>query len=1605
MKARPPLAVVECHSRGTPARASREATYPFGQTFWQNASLDYSFIRLNWQALRPLFSGRLGPSNFVRALLFFLLSLAGARSSEAQQTRWQNVSLGDWFVSGNWDMGVPNSGLQASIPNGGSALINAPGATTPVLFVVADSTGATSSLFVSGAGGGALTVTDQILIGKTKPGTSIFEIYNGGKVSESAPTANFLVGVDTGVTGNVNIHDAGSMLTVPTSIVLGTGSGGTGTLTLQNGGVAQSATGQLAFTTSSHGTATVTGAGSTWTTGALNVGNVAVGALTISNGGTVVAIRSTIATMPGSNGTATITGNGSLLSQEGGDIYVGGSGDTSASGGTGAFHVLSGGQAKSSLLKVFSGATAEINNGSTTVPGMLISGDAPSHVSGGSLGDLTVGSTGLGRMEIRAGGTATSLRGYIGFGSGSEGYVLVTGSSSSQDSLWQCTGSVWVGNGGNGTLEIRDGGFVSSDNNGYIAFGNNTTGYAIVSGSSAIWSMAQSLFVGGNGGGPGGIGTLQIENGGAVSANTTTIYNTGGLALGGVANLSGATTFLGGSATMLSNTSFTSSFTLGTGGIHIYTNYFDATFSGIISGAGALDKAGGFTVGPGTLTLTNPNTYGGGTTITAGRLLANNISGSATGTGAVTVSNGAILGGTGTITGPVTVNSTSSLLGGGGGASGALKIGNNLTLNTGAKIQLVLDSGGAHSTLTRTGGTWTFAANQAFTFIDAGAQPGFYDNIITGLTSAPAGVGSWTITNAGFTGTFSYDGSGNIDLNLTAVPTPPSIVGCGWSSATVYPVNVLGHGVATAGNFLYSFGGHIGTTTIANSYKFDGATWTPIAPLPTALYAAGVVSNGSSVYIFSGLNVFGTAQTALYRYNPASNTYTTLAPALSATYYSAATILNGRIYKIGGFDSNDHETNKVEVYDIAANSWSAATNYPVSAGVLSAFAQNGFVYGAGGANSLLVGLAKTYRYDPGTNSWSDGAIADLPVTRFGAAAMRYNNSLVLAGGYLGGGNPSANISNSVISWDATTNTWLNLPDMLQPRALMAGAVLNGSLFVIAGRPPVINFIGSNDNQKLNCPPPTFTVTTVDDHNDGVCNGADCTLREAITSANARTSDDLVLINFAPGVTGSIQLTAALPSLSTNITVQGPGANLLTVRRNTGGNYRIFTINSGAVVNLNDVTVANGNLVSQSGGGINNAGTLTIANAAVSGNACNPGNGGGIFNTGIVTITNSTISGNSISSTTGAGSGGGIFNSGGTLTVSNSTISGNTAIGPTGNNDSGGGIITNVGIVTLTNTTISGNSADFGGGVWNLNGGTVHSGNTIIALNTAPTGPNLDGVFVSDGHNLIGTASGGSGFTNGVNGDQVGVASPNLGSLGDNGGPTSTVPLLANSPAINAGDDALAPSRDQRSYTRTGVSDIGAYEFQATLIPLAAVSRKTHGSAGTFDINLPLSGNVGVECRSGGPTNDYRIVLTFGDAVTFTGASVTSGIGSVSSSSGSGTTTVIADLTGVANAQKITLTLTNVNNGLSTMAVNVPMGVLLGDTSGNGIVNATDVSQTKSRSGQAIDASNFRSDVNLNNSINGTDVSTIKSKVGTALPSLELHQIAAGEIWSSSERLR
>ncbi len=175
------------------------------------------------------------------------------------------------------------------------------------------------------------------------------------------------------------------------------------------------------------------------------------------------------------------------------------------------------------------------------------------------------------------------------------------------------------------------------------------------------------------------------------------------------------------------------------------------------------------------------------------------------------------------------------------------------------------------------------------------------------------------------------------------------------------------------------------------------------------------------------------------------------------------------------------------------------------------------------------------------------------------------------------------------------------------------------------------------------------------------------------------------------------------------------------------------------------------------------------------------------------------------------------------------------------------------------------------------------------------------------------------------------------------------------------------------------------------VPLSSVvSRKTHGSAGTFDVDLPLTGNPGIECRSGGGSNDYTLVFQFANPLTSVGgASVTGGTGAVGSSGidSSDARNYIVNLTGVTNAQIITVSLANVNDsaGNSSASVSASMGVLIGDTTADRFVNSGDIAQTKSQSGMGVTSLNVREDVTVDGSINSGDINLVKSKSGTALP--------------------
>jgi hypothetical protein len=165
----------------------------------------------------------------------------------------------------------------------------------------------------------------------------------------------------------------------------------------------------------------------------------------------------------------------------------------------------------------------------------------------------------------------------------------------------------------------------------------------------------------------------------------------------------------------------------------------------------------------------------------------------------------------------------------------------------------------------------------------------------------------------------------------------------------------------------------------------------------------------------------------------------------------------------------------------------------------------------------------------------------------------------------------------------------------------------------------------------------------------------------------------------------------------------------------------------------------------------------------------------------------------------------------------------------------GGLEVDGGTVSLTNATVADNSVASGGsgGALDVAAGTVTLYNSLVALNTNGTGisavpDDIAGtVSPSSAFNLIGTGGSG-GLTNGVDGNQVGVADPVLGTLAANGGPTQTIALLPGSPAIGAGSSVIAgvtvPTTDQRGVIRPSSSiDIGAFQDRGFKLAIVAGS--------------------------------------------------------------------------------------------------------------------------------------------------------------------------------------
>jgi hypothetical protein len=357
------------------------------------------------------------------------------------------------------------------------------------------------------------------------------------------------------------------------------------------------------------------------------------------------------------------------------------------------------------------------------------------------------------------------------------------------------------------------------------------------------------------------------------------------------------------------------------------------------------------------------------------------------------------------------------------------------------------------------------------------------------------------------------------------------------------------------------------------------------------------------------------------------------------------------------------------------------------------------------------------------------------------------------------------------------------------------------------------------------------------------NGSNLTLRSCTLSRNtAAVGGAIYTTNVGGGPDATLTMTNCLlmeNTASGNGQVEG-GAIFNTTFGSSG---RATATLTNCVFRQNSSGGTAGGVGNQASSGTTTA-SMTLTNCTFSDNTAGL-SGGGVYNASTepgsanIRLENCTLEGNQ------SGGGGGAVEqiansrSSGRVTLSNCTVSGNSAGTGISPSSGGAGIRNTGGTVSLTNCTFASNlvnSAGQGQSVQNLNSGLVSARNTLFVRNGLKGNFSNEATFSSRGHNLANDAAGGDSGT-GPGGlldapGDIRNTNPLIVALADNGGPTQTRALQAGSPAINAGDDTLAPDADQRGYLRNHISDIGAFEVDGLLPPsLANISTRLRVETG------------------------------------------------------------------------------------------------------------------------------------------------------------------------------
>jgi CSLREA domain-containing protein len=395
--------------------------------------------------------------------------------------------------------------------------------------------------------------------------------------------------------------------------------------------------------------------------------------------------------------------------------------------------------------------------------------------------------------------------------------------------------------------------------------------------------------------------------------------------------------------------------------------------------------------------------------------------------------------------------------------------------------------------------------------------------------------------------------------------------------------------------------------------------------------------------------------------------------------------------------------------------------------------------------------------------------------------------------------------------------------------------------------------------------------TGDPGSDGICTTIHCSLREAVSSANAAADGSTITFS----VSGQATLTSGELSVTSPITITEPPAGL-TINGNSAS--RIFNVAAAGTLNLDGLTLTGGK--GSDGGAITNAGTANLSGTQVLANTAT-GSGGGIHNTSTLTITNGTISGN-----TAATAGGGVWSTAGKVAITNSTVSSNKAT-----NADGGGLNFSGTISTIQGTTIENNSAKTnGGGIINWNvmsisdsvinnntvssfgGGGIYNNSSLSLTNTTVSGNkantlgggirNQSGTVTLNYSTITGNSTTGGGSSGG--GVRV-------------NGPASLIlnhTIVAGNTAVSAGPDiARSGNLTSQGYNLIGKNDTVTSQFPAgqpnanydiagtSAAPVDPLLGPLQDNGGTTLTHLPLPGSPAIDAGnpaiSSPPSTDQR----------------------------------------------------------------------------------------------------------------------------------------------------